>query len=384
MSILDYFEVVDVRKFNFCQSETENKFAYLHMDKLSKRSELEEYDIAIFGVAEERNTSNKGTALAPDKIREHFYKLNRAGKAKIIDLGNLRIGKSLKDTYIAVSDVVFELVTKNVAPIILGGGQDLTYGIYLGFDRLNQPINLVSIDPKFDLGYKKNDFDAESYLGQIILEKGKNLFNYTNLGYQAYYCNKEELNLINKMNFDAFRLGYMRSNMPDIEPVLRDASFLSLDFKSIKQADSPAHKYPSPNGFYSEEICQLARYAGISDKLSCFGIFELNPDYDLNCQSSSLAAQIIWYFIDGYISRNKDFPTEGTGRYTKHIVSFDRTETNVFFYQNNYNQRWWMEVQHPRNPQENLIIACTYDDYKIACKQELPERWLKTIQKLNY
>jgi formiminoglutamase len=276
------------------------------------------------------------------------------------------------------------LVQKNIVPIIIGGGQDLTYGIYLGFEKLNRPINMVAIDPKLDLGYKKNDFDAESYFGQIVLEKGKNLFNFTNIGYQTYYCTKDELNLLNKMNFDAFRLGYVRSNMHDIEPIMRDASFLSLDLKSIKQSDAPAHKFPSPNGFYSEEICQLIRYAGISDNLKCFGIFELNPEYDSNNQSAALAAQIIWYFIDGFIARKGDFPKEGTKEYTKHIVSFDNDEQNVVFYQNNYNNRWWMEVPTQGKPEKKVIVACTNDDYKLACKQELPERWLKTIQKLNF
>ncbi len=383
MSILDYFELVDMSRFSFSHKEIRNKFSYLHIDKSTTHEKLHEYDIVILGVEEERNTSNKGTCQAPDKIREQLYKLNKNGKAKILDAGNLRTGKSLKDTYVAIKDIVFELVQNNIVPIIIGGGQDLTYGVYLGFEKLNNPFNMVSIDPKLDFGYRKNDFDAESYFGQIILEKGKNLFNFTNIGYQTYYCTKDELNLINKMNFDAFRLGYVRSNMQDTEPIMRDASFLSLDLKSIKQSDAPGHKFPSPNGFYSEEICQIGKYAGISNNLKCFGLFEMNPDYDLNNQSAALAAQIIWYFIDGFISRKDDFPKEGTKEYTKHIVSFDGDEQNIVFYQNNYNNRWWMEVPKPGRPEKKLIIACTNDDYKLACKQELPERWLKTTQKLN-
>ncbi len=383
MSILDYFKLVDTNSFSFSQKETQNKSAYLHIDKSTTYQQLHEYDIVIFGVEEERNTANKGTALAPDKVREQLYKLNLNGKVKILDAGNLYIGKSLKDTYIAIRDIVVELLEKKIVPVIIGGGQDLTYGAYLGFEKFGQSVNMVAIDPKLDLGYKKNDFDAESYFGQIILEDGKNLFNFSNIGYQTYYCTKKELNLINKMNFDAYRLGYVRSNMQDIEPVLRDANLLSLDFKSIKQSDGPGHKFPSPNGFYSEEICQLSRYAGISDNLKCFGLFELNPDYDSNNQSVALAAQIIWYFIDGFIARKNDFPKEGTKEYTKHIVSFDKSEQTIIFYQNNYNNRWWMEVPKPGKNDSKLIVACTIDDYKLACKQELPERWLKIHQKLN-
>jgi hypothetical protein len=242
---------------------------------------------------------------------------------------------------------------------------------------------MVAIDPKFDLAYHKNEFNSESYLGHIIFNNGKNLYNFANLGYQSYYCNKDELKLINRMNFEAFRLGQIRSNIEDIEPVMRDADMVSLDIRAIKQSDAPAHKFPSPNGFYSEEICQLARYAGLSDKVSSFGIYDLNPRFDINEITSGLAAQIIWYFIDGINSRQKDYPKKNSKEYTKHIISFEKTDQNIVFYQNNYNKRWWMEVPNPDNHSKSKLIACTLNDYNLACNQELPDRWLKTIQKLS-
>jgi hypothetical protein len=164
---------------------------------------------------------------------------------------------------------------------------------------------------------------------------------------------------------------------------MRDANMVVLDIASVKQSDAPAHKFSSPNGFYSEEICQIARYAGISDNVSIFGIFELNPVYDINEQTSKLAAQVLWYFIDGVNARQKDFPMPDSQNYTKHIVSFEKSDQNIVFYQNNYNKRWWMEVPYPKLHDKNIIIACSYNDYINACNQELPERWLKTLQKLN-
>ncbi|MFN8255436.1 MAG: formimidoylglutamase [Bacteroidales bacterium] len=383
MDFNDYFEPVDVSKLDLSIHERQDKNLYSQVNKEFSSFNLEDLDLAIFGVCEERNSRNKGTAGAPDKIRQQFYRLCKSERAGIIDFGNLKPGKSLKDTYTAVSEVTSEFLSNKVIPVVLGGSQDIMYALYLAYDKLNLPIKLAAIDPKLDLGYKKDDFDSDSYLGQIILEKGKNLFNFSNIGYQSYFCNKDELQLLNKLNFDAFRLGYVRSNLSDIEPVLRDANILGIDVSAIKQSDSPGHKFPSPNGLYSEEICQLARYAGISDNLSIFGIFDMNPVFDVNEQSARLAAQIIWHFIDGFNSRQKDFPLTDSQNYTKHIVSFEKSDQNIVFYQNNFNKRWWMEVPYPKNPQKNMTIACTYNDYKMSCNQELPERWLKTIQKLN-
>jgi formiminoglutamase len=379
----DYFQPVDIKKLELSSADMKNKNAYIQIDKNFSSVDLKNYDIALIGIPEERRSKNVGTSLAPDKIRQQFYKLNSSGKSRIIDFGNLKIGKSINDTYIAVCEIVYEMIQNNVIPITIGGSHDLTYALYLALDKTDQPIKMVSIDPRFDLGYKKDDFDSDSYMGQIILEKGKNLFNFTNIGYQSYYCNKDEISLLNKMNFDAFRLGNVRSNLSDVEPVMRDANMVVLDIASIKQSDAPAHKFSSPNGFYSEEICQLARYAGISDNVSVFGIFELNPAFDINEQTSKLSAQVLWYFIDGVNARQKDFPIPDSQNYTKHIVSFEKSDQNIVFYQNNFNKRWWMEVPYPQFRDKNLIIACSYNDYINACNQELPERWLKTLQKLN-
>lgn len=382
MEIKDYFNQTDISKLKLCNSDLQNRHTLLNTDKAYTHPDLRNYQLAIIGVPEQRNSPNKGTAKAPDKIREQLYKLNYSGKAKIIDLGNIIPGKSVKDTYAAITDITSMLLSDNVIPVFLGGSQDLTIAVFEAYSKLNRPVDLVCIDSKFDLGYKKDDFDSESFIGQIILNKGKTLYNLTNLGYQVYYTNKDEQKLFNRLSFDSYRLGLIRGNMEDIEPVMRDADMISIDIRAIKQSDAPAHYMPSPNGFYSEEICQLSRYAGLSDKVSSFGIFDLNPKFDINEITAGLAAQIIWYFIDGVNSRQKDYPRPNSKEYTKHIVSFERTDQNIVFYQNNYNKRWWMEVPI-KKLKRNKLIACTYNDYKVACNQEIPDRWIKTIQRLS-
>jgi hypothetical protein len=127
----------------------------------------------------------------------------------------------------------------------------------------------------------------------------------------------------------------------------------------------------------------LARYAGLSDKLTSFGIYNVNPKFDVNNQTVNLCAQIIWYFIDGLTNRYQDYPAGGLKKYTKYIVNFDSKEQNLIFYRNTDNDRWWMEVPDPKHPQDKKIIACSYHDYKLACEQEIPERWIRNLQKMR-
>ena len=92
-------------------------------------------------------------------------------------------------------------------------------------------------------------------------------------------------------------LGEIIKNPAIVEPVFRDADIISLDLKSIKSADSGNDTRSFiPNGFDGREICSLSRYAGISDKVSIFGIF--NQFYSKN--ENHLIAQILWYFIEGF------------------------------------------------------------------------------------
>ncbi|MEN8118728.1 MAG: formimidoylglutamase [Bacteroidota bacterium] len=386
MDISAYFDHIEIEKLDISQEVKSNKYALYHIDKNLENNHLKninKYKIAIFGVPEERNTKNKGTALAPDIIREKLYHLNLPESASIIDLGNLKPGKTLKDTYVAVGDIVAELISVSIIPLIIGGSQDLTYGNFLAYHQLNKEVNLVSIDPKFDIGYLTDHFDSSSFIGQIMALNSENIFNYTNLGYQAYYTNKEETDLINKLNFDSYRLGKVRANIKESEPVLRDADILSIDISAVKQAEAPAFYNPSANGFYGEELCQLSRYAGLSDRLSSFGIYNVNPRFDVNNQTVNLCAQIIWYFIEGVTQRQKDYPDRNLKNYTKFIVNFDNKEQNIVFYRNINNDRWWMEIPNPKKQSTGKVIACSYEDYKLACTQELPERWIRNVQKMR-
>ena len=93
-----------------------NKAVFLKKDLPN----LENIDIAVFGVKEERGTdTNKGCMNAPDQIRENLYTLiSHTKKLKLIDLGNIEAGATISDTYFALRKVIAELVSNNVIPIV--------------------------------------------------------------------------------------------------------------------------------------------------------------------------------------------------------------------------------------------------------------------------
>jgi hypothetical protein len=179
--------------------------------------------------------------------------------------------------------------------------------------------------------------------------------------------------------FDAYRLGEVSSNLSLAEPVFRDSDIVSVDLTSIKSADSGNFVTFTPNGFNGKEICALARYAGLSDKLSSFGIFKHNN----SANESVLIAQIIWYFLEGYNFRSLEYPNLNQNLFLKYIVPVDDIE--LIFFKSPKTERWWIEIPFISNVnnklKKNTLLPCTHEDYLRACDQEIPERWWKAQRK---
>ena len=341
--------------------------------------DLNKIKIAIIGVLENNGTSYSGPDVDLSHIRKELYGLYPGNwDASIADLGDIQAGDSTSDTHFALKKVVSHLLKKNIIPIIIGGSQDLTYALYRAYDELEQMVNLVSIDSKFDFGKENESISASSYLTKIIIEEPNNLFNFSNLGYQTYLNPQEEIDLIDKLFFEAYRLGLVSNDIAISEPVFRDADLVSLDLTSVQSAASGNFTSFVPNGFNGKEVCALARYAGISDKVSLFGIFNHNN----SIQESVLVAQVIWYFIEGYQYRSNEYPFGSRENYIKYIIPL---EEELVFYKSNKTDRWWIEIPFISNNNIKLkkssLLPCSYEEYLGACNQEIPERWWKAQRK---
>lgn len=350
--------------------------------------DLDGISLAIFGVLDDPGHENPRPCVdAPDQVRRCLYELFQpVGPCAIADLGDVKRGNRSSDTVHAVSSIIMELVQMNIVPIVLGGGQGLTFGQYLAYERMERTANMVCVDPRFDLGNKDDDLSDESYLGHIVLRQPNYLFNFSNLGFQTYLVDRPGIDLMDKLYFDAVRLGEVRGNMSHAEPVIRNADMISIDMSSVRRSDCPGTSKPGPNGFHAEELCQLMRYAGISEKLSSIGIYELDPLRDQDGVSSRLVAEMIWCFVDGFVSRTNDLPWLDRKQFTKYHVQVKDHDHDLIFFKSKLSDRWWMDVPYSAEGggkyERHHVVPCSYEDYERACQEEVPDRWWRTFQKL--
>jgi formiminoglutamase len=346
--------------------------------------ELENVKFAIFGIKENRRALNFiGMEPCFDGIRKSFYSLYPGNwSGNIVDLGDIEKGNTVEDTYFAVKTVIAAVIKKGIIPIVLGDSQDLLYAHYRAYDALKKMINLVNIDTRFDLGDADQPITSKSYVGKIIVDKPYNLFNYSTLGYQSFFNAPQEISLMDKLYFDAYRLGEVVGDITVTEPILRDADVVALDITAIKSSEISYKNSESPNGFDGREICAIARYAGISNRVTSFGVYELN-DYAEESSASMLVAQILWYFVEGVNFRVEDDNFEDETQFTTYSVPIE--EEVLLFKKSNKTGRWWIELPFISNVnnklKSNTLLPCTYGDYLGATNQEIPERWFKARRK---
>ena len=386
----NYFEPVSKEILDFKSKLNQNSLGF-HISCYDGNTfpDIETTDIALIIVPENRGARIKLTPNTYINFRKAFYNLFSGNwKFRITDFGDLKPGLDLKDTYFALNDIVSSLLSQSVFPVILGGTQDLVYPLYQSYESFTKGVNLLSVDSRFDLiNEDVLNINNRNYLGYIIKKEPNHLSGFTNLGYQSYLCQSDESHLLDKMLFETSRLGDLRENIKDSEPYLRNADIVTIDLSSIKQSDAPGTTSPSPNGIESHHACVMSRYAGMSDRVSSFGVFEFSEVYDTREQTVNLISQIIWYFLEGFSLRVNDSPSINNinVKYQKYIIPIKDSELQFIFYKSKDTGRWWfsssMEFHDEANYKEK-IIACSYEDYLQTLEGDIPKRIyriLKTI-----
>jgi formiminoglutamase len=335
--------------------------------------DLSEVDVVLVGCGEERGGGQgRADLTGPNAIRHQFFSLYHWHKGvALADVGNVRTGATLADTYAALKTVVSELVEAGKTVVILGGSHDLTLAQYEAYRHLNRTIEVTGIDCLINLSMD-SPRKSESFLMEMLTGEPNFIRHYNHIAFQSYYVHPHMLETMDKLRFDCFRLGVVKERIEEMEPVIRNSQMVSFDISALSHAAAPSN-YVSPNGLSGEDACTLMRYAGMSPVLSTLGIYGYEVGNDVQQLTAKQAAQMVWYF------------TEGRGRGLHEAKLADResflefhtvfAEVDTVFIQSKRTGRWWMQLPNKK------YIACSYQDYLLASSNEIPERWLRAQER---
>lgn len=310
-------------------------------------------------------------------VRQALYQMSFPfGALQIADLGNVR---KMEPSF--VIPLLKELLDSQILPVLVSSSNQHLVALYKAFQSLQSHISLVAVDESIRLDVNQ-DTKNKPYLNDILLNTRSRLFHFGAVGCQTHYTNPAAFYFLDKNNYDCIRLGSARADISEVEPIVRDGDLLTFQLSALKYTDAPGLEMPTPSGFTIEEACQICRYAGVSDKLKAFGIFGFQAEKDTNAQTAQAVAQMIWYFLEGFYSRKSDFPVSNEGL-TEYIVDFKNMEYQLVFWKSQRSGRWWMQVPVKIGKKFNRhrLIPCSYNDYKMACQNELPERLLNAYKR---
>jgi arginase family enzyme len=342
------------------------------------KENIHKLNIAIVGVPFDSRKEDTYSLQATDKIRAELYQLAKFNnKINIADFGNLKPASSIKGNYQALRDIVDYFNELKIVTVVVGGSQDLSIGICEAF-KGDPYFSYSTIDAFLDVKKAKEPFDSFNYLSRLFSNQPQ-LFQFNLIGFQSHYLALENLSKI-KSICEHIRLGNLRDNVILAEPVLRNTDFLSFDINSIKHSEAPGSCRITPNGLRSEEACQLAKFAGLSGRLKVFGLFDVFEENDRENLTVNLAAQLIWYFLEGFINRDADKPDSNENNII-YQVEVDNVDKAIVFFKNTVSNRWWLQIE--TSEKRKLYFGCSEKEYEQASNNEIPELWLKYIQKID-
>lgn len=346
------------------------KFITLYEEQLP---DLDEADIVLVGCDEERGRDlSTINSNAPDAIREQFYRLyGWHADLKLADIGNVRNGAALTDTYAALKTVVSELVSIGKTVIILGGSHDLTLPQYQVYAHHRRIIEAACVDALINLDMNSTS-RSENFLMEMLAGEPNFIRHYNHIAFQSYFVHPHMLETMDKLRFDCFRVGHVKENIEEMEPVIRNSQMLSFDIAAIAPAYAPSNTI-SPNGLTGEEACVLMRFAGLSPNINTIGIYGYVPENDLHKLTALQVSQMIWYVLDGRSRGRRESSLEERDSFNEFHMAFAEVETT--FLQSKKTGRWWMQLP------DKKFIACSYNDYLLASSNEIPERWLRAQER---
>ena len=372
-NLIDFLEPISLHQISNDEGYKDGQIGKKVLAHEAEFPDLEEADIIIVGCNETRGSWQLFVERsAADAIRAQFYSLYYWHQDLVLaDIGNVKAGASLNDTYAALKTVISELTSYGKTVIVLGGAHDLTLAQYQSFADRKKIIEMVCVDALIDLNIDSHN-RSDNFLMEILTGEPNFIRHYNHIGFQSYFVHPRMLETMDKLRFDCYRLGNVKENIEEMEPVIRNCQLFSFDISAIANSFAPSNTL-SPNGLSGEEACILMRYAGMSPNINNIGLYGYKPEHDKDNLTARQISHMLWYLMDGRSRGRREAKLDEKDAFNEYNTVFAEVQTT--FIQSKKTGRWWMQLP------DKKYISCSYKDYLLASSNEIPERWLRAQER---
>jgi arginase family enzyme len=327
LNISDFLLPVNIRKIAHDEAYKDGQLGKAIAIYDEAFPDIDEAQIVLLGCGEQRGSGLiHGQSEAPDIIRSHFYSLYYwHPDIKMADVGNIKTGSLYTDSYAALKTVVQELINDGKTVIILGGSHDLTLSQYNAYAENKKLIEASCVDALIDLNLD-SPFKHENFLMDMLTGEPNFIRHYNHIAFQSYYVHPRMLETMDKLHFDCYRVGSVKENIDEMEPVIRNSHLFSFDISAIAHAYAPANTL-SPNGLNGEEACVLMRYAGMSPNVNSIGIYGYDEKLDKDELTAKQISHMLWYVLDGRSRGRREAQIDERDSFNEYHMAFAEVET---------------------------------------------------------
>jgi formimidoylglutamase len=267
--------------------------------------------IAIVGCPQDlgvrRNAGRPGAASAPREIRRRLYRLSTpiaASGGAVVDVGDVRIADSLEETHERQQRVVEGLLDLGLRVVVLGGGNDISLpDVSALAAACSGEVLAFNVDSHFDVRESARSHSGTPY--RELLDNGTlapdRLYQmgHTPGANSPVYVRYLEQCGVPFLSLDQIRrLGTEEAFRSILRKRDAEAVFWGFDMDAVRSADAPGVSAGYPVGFTAEEICRIAREAGLEPRTRVIEITECNPEQDVDDRTSMLAAMMVVSFLE--------------------------------------------------------------------------------------
>lgn len=364
----DYIEPVDIATL----SEDEDYVAG-QLGQVLTETSVNDADLVIIGCNEWRGAGKKTDVSSADAIRKALYSLYYwHTDVAIADMGNMRPGASLADSYAALKLVSEELMDAGKKVLVIGGSHDNMLAQYGAFASRGQVIEATVVDALLDLK-QDTPLRSENFLLEMLTGEPNYIRHYNHIAFQSYFVHPRMLETIDKLRFDCYRVGKVKDQIAEMEPTIRNSHLIGFDMNALAHSAAPAGTL-SPNGLDGMEACRLMQYAGMSGAMQAAGIYGFDAAKDVNGLTAMQIAHMIWYFFDGIQKQMREAAFDDRNAFNEYNTVC--AEVDTLFLESKYTGRWWVQLP------DQSFTPCSYSDYMAASHNDLPERWLRAQERM--
>ena len=275
----------------------------------------------LIGIPDHQGVMNVGgrvgAAAGPAAFRRIFQKFQgRDGvlEALVADRDLMDIGLEVSENHHKAAFLIAQSHAAHPLTVVVGGGHDHGHSQLLGLRQALGPgirLGCINIDAHLDVRKPSPLISSGSPFYLAITERVLDPADFIEFGIQPH-CNAPELwdfieaNGIQVIAMKDLRHGKAASAFEVALTALSsrcDFVVVSLDLDAAASAYAPGVSAPQSEGFSGSDFLEMMTLAGQNSKVISLGVFELNPEHDIDDRTAKLAATSAYHFIAAALKR---------------------------------------------------------------------------------